>query len=200
MKNFPRRLISEAEQIRILLQEYRVLYGLLQWRLAAADRRILVVGGLLAGVMTAIRTLDVDSARLLLWGLPVALWVIVSVAVGHARSKEDLLRRIDEIEHHINRLADSELLAFQSRHPHRGRSVGGRTSATAINGILALCIGILAICCRLYQIRVGESADYMTAYLVHAGLWAVLMLRTATVLQRYRYERPTLVMPDDPPE
>ncbi len=195
----PRRPIAEAEQIRILLQEYQVLYGLLQWRLAAADRRILMVGGLLAGLLTAIRTLDGDSARLLLWGLPVILWLIVSVTVGHARSKEDLLRRIDEIEHRINRLAGTELLAFQSRHPHRGRWVGGRTSAAAINGILALCIGILAICCRLYQTRVGESAAYMTGYLMHAGLWAVLMLRTATGLQRYRYERPTLLLLDDPP-
>jgi len=192
MKSNPGPL-TDVQQIDILLEEYAVLYALLQWRLTAADRRLFVSGGLLVGVLTAIHSLDAHAAQLLLWGLPVLLWVIFSAMVGHARSKEDLLRRIDEIERRINTLAEAELLAFQSRRPAPGRAVGGRTGATAINGTLALYIAIL-LCAVMFLWPTDEDASLkFMGFGLWVAFWSVLMLWGALGLQYYRYERPIVI-------
>lgn len=198
MKSKPGPL-TEVQQIDILLEEYGVLYALLQWRLTAADRRLFVSGGLLVGVLTAIHSLDAHAAQLLLWGLPVLLWVIFSAMVGHARSKEDVLRRIDEIERRINTLAKMELLAFQSRRPEPGRAVGGRTGATAINGTLALYIAIL-LCAVVLLWPTGDDVPLrFVGFGLWVTFWSVLMLWGALGLQHYRYERPVgLLGPDFP--
>ena len=82
--------LDESQQIDILLAEYGVLHRLLEWRLSAGDRRVVISAGLLTGLLTAVRTVDDATARLLLWALPVLLWVIFSALAGHTRSKEDL--------------------------------------------------------------------------------------------------------------
>jgi len=196
MKSNPTPL-TEVQQIDILLQEYGVLYALLQWRLTAADRRLFVSGGLLAGILTAIHSLDARTAQLLLWGLPVLLWVIFSAMLGHARSKEDLLRRIDEIERRVNLLAHAELLAFQSRRPDTGRAVGGRTGATAISGTLALYIALL-LCAVVFLWPAGaaNSAEFV-GFGIWVAFWSVWMMRGALSLQHYRYERTVLLHDPD---
>lgn len=187
-------LLNDVQQIDILLEEYRVLYGLLQWRLAAGDRRLLISGALLTGTLTAICSLDAVTAQLLIWGSPVLLWVIVSATAGHARSKEDLLRRIDEIERHINLLAQADLLAFQSRRRQRDRVVGGRTGLRTINGTLALCIALLLFA-MIYLLRVRDDSLGLgpIGFAVWAFCWAGAMIRDAVVLRGYRYERPLLL-------
>ncbi len=189
--------LTEVQQIDILLKEYIVLYALLQWRLTAADRRLFISGGLLAGILTAIHSLDAHAARLLLWGLPVLLWVIFSAMVGHARSKEDLLRRIDEIECRVNTLACVELLAFQSRRREASRAVGGRTAAMAINGTLTLYITIL-LGAVVFLWPAGDTASPgYVEFGLWVAFWSMVMLRSALGLQHYRYERPIgLVSPD----
>lgn len=189
--------LSEVQQIDILLKEYGVLYALLLWRLTAADRRLLVSGGLLAGILTAIHSLNGPGVQLLLWGLPVLLWVIFSAMVGHARSKEDLLRRIDEIERRVNTLANVELLAFQSRRPAPGRAVGGRTGVTAINGTLTLYIAIL-LCAVVFQWPAGDGpSPAFVGFGLWVGFWSILMLGGALSLQHYRYERSILLQDPD---
>ncbi len=189
--------LTENQQIDILLQEYAVLYELLQWRLTAADRRLFVSGGLLTGVLTAIHALDAPTVKLLLWGLPVLMWVIFSAMVGHARSKEDLLRRIDEIERRVNGLALVELLAFQSRRPELGRAVGGRTGMTAIKGTLALSLALL-LCAVAFLWPAGhtESPEFV-GFGAWVVFWSVWMLRGARGLQHYRYERRVLIHDPD---
>lgn len=182
-------LLNDVQQIDILLEEYRALYGLLQWRLAAGDRRLLISGALLTGALTAICSLDAVTAQLLLWGLPVLLWVIVSATAGHARSKEDLLRRIDEIERHINLLAQADLLAFQSRRRQRDRVVGGRTGLRTINGTLVLCIVVLLGAVIAFQPARGLRSPASAALGLWAIAWAGLMVREAALLKNYRYER-----------
>lgn len=193
----PTPLLNDVQQIDILLEEYRVLYGLLHWRLGAGDRRLLVSGALLTGTLTAICSLDMATAAFLIWGLPVLLWVIVSVTVGHARSKEDLLRRIDEIECRINALARADLLAFQSRRRNRDRVVGGRTGLRTINGTLALCMALLLFA-MTYLRSNGDGAGFgPIAYAVWASCWVGLMLRDAIVLRLYRYDRPPFLHDPD---
>lgn len=188
--------LGNGQKISILLEEYRALYSLLQWRLTAADRRLLASAALLGGVLTGIRTLDATTSLLLLWGLPVLLWVLFSVTVGHARSKEDLLRRIDEIERSVNVIAGTDLLVFQSSRPSHEKAVGGRTGMLAIHGTLALCILVLLSCVLLIR---GDEASHLPLQLGHgiwAALWALRMLHVAMELHQYRYQRPSLFRDD----
>jgi len=185
--------LTEVQQIDILLTEYGVLYALLEWRLSAGDRRLFVSAGLLTGLLTAIHALDDATAQLLLWGLPVLLWVIFSAMVGHTRSKEDLLRRIDEIERRFNALADSELLAFQSQRPIRHQAVGGRTGSTGIKAMLAVNISLLLAAVLFLWPASAPLSPLLVCYGMWAAVWAGLMLHQALTLQNYRYERPTVL-------
>lgn len=189
--------LTDVQQIDILLEEFGVLYALLQWRLNAADRRLFVSGSLLAGVLTAIHTLDSATGLLLLWGLPVLLWVIFSAMAGHARSKEDLLRRIDEIERRVNSLAGVELLAFQSQRPRAGRAVGGRTGTTAINATLALNMALLLGAVAFLWPGGAVAPPMVAGFAMWAAFWSWLMLRMAVGLRHYRYERPTVLHKPD---
>lgn len=114
-------LTTEA-QIRVLAEQYRAPYSLLIFHLGAVDRRLPVAGGTLGAVLGATTAMPADTRLAFLLGLPVALlWLLLST-VQHARSKEDHLRRVDEIERLVNRLAGEELLVFQSRHPDKRRT------------------------------------------------------------------------------
>lgn len=190
------RPLPLRDQIDIILEEYRALYALLQWRLTAADRRLLVVGSLLAAALTALRAVEAQSGRLLLWGMPITLWAIVTATVGHNRSKEDLLRRLDEIERRVNSLAGTELLTFQSRHPGRGMA-GGRTGSAAVNATLALAIALLVFACSIFRSITGDSSFDLAAFAAYCLLWAYLMLRAAWELQGYGYGRRSIVQPRD---
>ena len=107
--------LTARDQIDILLEEYRALNALLVFRLSAMDRRLPVAGGIIAVLLGTLGALPWEMQWMLLLGLPIALVWLMRTMLGHARAKEDHLRRIDEIEHHINDLAGVELIVFQSR-------------------------------------------------------------------------------------
>ncbi len=184
--------LTDVQQIDVLLTEYGVLYSLLEWRLSAGDRRLFVSAGLVTGLLTAVHVLDDATARLLLWGLPVLLWVIFSAMVGHTRSKEDLLRRIDEIERRVNALADSQLLIFQSHRPNPRPAVGGRTGSTGIKAMLAVNTSLLLAAVLFLWPASAPLSLLLVCYGLWAAMWAGLMLRQAWTLQNYRYERPAI--------
>ena len=185
--------LDESKQIDILLAEYGVLHRLLEWRLSAGDRRVVISAGLLTGLLTAVRTVDDATARLLLWALPVLLWVIFSALAGHTRSKEDLLRRIDEIERHVNLLANTELLVFQSRRPNRQHLVGGRTGSTSINAMLTVNISLLLASVFAMWPAIDPPPPLVICHAIWAAIWAGWMLDLAFRVQRYRYDRPTVL-------
>lgn len=123
--------------------------------------------------------------------VPVALlWLLLST-VQHARSKEDHLRRIDEIERLVNRLAGEELLVFQSRHPNKRRTTAGRSSFGTVLSVLSICWMMLAACCFLVSSppRLLQLGAILAYYLYIAGL-AGVMIHAVNRLRRYRYRRP----------
>jgi len=122
-------------RVDILMEEYRVLYTLVTLRLTSLDRRVPLAGASLAAFLGSVTVLPRDAQLVFLFGLPVALVWFLRATVNHARSAEDLLRRIEEIEREINRLCGEELLAFQSRHPSRGRQVGGQTTTESVKTV-----------------------------------------------------------------
>ncbi len=189
--------LNRKDRIHVLLEEYRALYGLLTFRLTAMDRRLPVAGGTLAAVLGATTAMPPATKLAFLLGIPVALlWLLLST-VQHARSKEDHLRRIDEIERLVNRLAGEELLVFQSRHPNRRRTPAGRSGFGTVLAQLSMCWILLGSCCFLVFNSVGllEPAGEF-AYHGYVAVTAGRMLLTVVRLRRYRYRRPPA---DNPP-
>jgi hypothetical protein len=192
----PNSTVSLESRIQILLEEYRALYSLLTFRLTAMDRHLPAIGGTLAGILGSTTAMP-DQARLsFLLGLPIAvLWLFLST-VQHARSKEDHVRRIDEIERLVNRLAGEELLVFQSRHPNKARHAGGRTGFGSVIAVLSVCLIMLGLCLHTVQTpRPLLTHDKLATYAVYLSGCAVLMLAATIRLSRYRYHRPP---PDGP--
>jgi hypothetical protein len=163
--------------------------ALLHFRLLAIDRRLPLAGSLLTGSLAAVPTLPSAAASVILWAVPAgAVWLLAN-AVAHARSKEDHLHRIAELEEMVNRLAGQPLMQFQSRHPSRGRFVAGRSGQSSLAGVAAAATAWLVGATYM----AGESATLMpaarygfAAYVISAGVMQVLVLHR---LMRYRSQR-----------
>lgn len=184
--------ITIEARIQILLEEYRALYALLTFRLTAMDRRLPAIGGTLAAVLGSTTAMPDPTRLAFLLGLPIALlWLFLST-VQHARSKEDHVRRIDEIERLVNRLTGEELLVFQSRHPNKAAFPGGRTGFGSVLAVLTVCLIMLAACLYLIQApRPVLARDELAVYFALLAGCVVAMLAATLRLRRYRYHRPS---------
>jgi hypothetical protein len=182
--------IGPVELIDILFEEYNAMYRLAEFRLASLDRRALVAWAALTAFLTTFSALNHDAQLALLLGIPMALVWLLRTTINHARSFEDALRRLDEIERHVNRLAGADLLAFQSRHPSRGAAVGGRTGTETVLTVLATGLVMLGSCAFLFY-RHGPGNDptilggYVAA-LIAIGGFCVASVRS---LGSYQYRK-----------
>lgn len=181
---------SDRERIAILTEEYRALYQLLLFRLRAMDQRIPAAGGALGVVLGSVPALPPETQLLFLAGIPSCLSWIVATTLGHARSKEDHLRRIDEIERLVNRIAGEELMVFQSQHPNRRGVTAGRTGTAAMLAVGAACLTALTACIVLFHSRALVDAEFGLAYDAYVGVTAAYLVHAVVALHRYRYERP----------
>jgi len=170
-----------------LYEEYRALYGLVVFRMTALDRRAPVTAGAL---LTAVASLDVFPAMsqcVVLLSLPVALLWFVRTTVNHARSFEDVLRRIEEIETAVNAIVGDRVMRFQSTHPSRGRATGGRTGQETVSAVIATSAVLLITAgYRMHQHALLPIIGQL-AYMVFLGIVGALCLREVVVLRRYRY-------------
>ncbi len=170
-----------------LYEEYRALYGLVVFRMTSLDRRAPVTAGALIAAVSAVAVLPAASQPLVLFSLPIALIWFVRTTVNHARSFEDVLRRIEEIELDVNAAVGGRVMRFQSSHPSRGRKTGGRTGAVTVSAVIAtsllLLIAVGYQMCQQELLPVAGEALY-GMFLSGVGLWC---LREATILRRYRY-------------
>ncbi len=183
--------VSLETRIQILLEEYRALYSLLTFRLTVMDRRLPAIGGTLAAILGSATAMPDHTRLAFLLGFPIALVCLFLSTVQHARSKEDHVRRIDEIERLVNRLAGEELLVFQSRHPNKARHPGGRTGFGAVLAVFSACLILLGVC--MYTVRIPRplfTHDGLATYAVYLSGCAILMLFATIRLSRYRYRRP----------
>ncbi len=187
----PASALSEEARIRTLLEEYRALHGLLGFRLAAMERHLPVAAGAPWALLGSTTGMPPATKLVFLLGMPAGLLWLLLATVQHARSKEDLLRRIDELERLVNGLAGEELLVFQSRHPNKRGPTAGRTGLRAIVGVLLAALTMLATCTYLTQTseRLLPTAG-LAAYAVYAVLCAAVMVRSVVTLHAYRYRRP----------
>ena len=127
----------------------------------------------------------------MLLAIPTAVWCLARAAAQHAKAKEDHLRRIDEIERHVNRLAGQELLVFQSRHGSRGTHTGGRTSRSALT---AITLGALTTLFLSVFLFLQSNSQFPT--LVYSGFVALVGIDIVFMpfsLKKYQYDRGRLI-------
>lgn len=180
---------ESSQDISILLEEYRVLYELVQLRLAALDRRIPLVGTVLALLGAGVPLVPVASAALLLWATPIAMVWLVRTTIAHACSFEDALRRIEQIENQVNELAGKQLLLFQSSHPSKGTAVGGRTSAEAVATVSSIASLFLLAAVLLAREVLQDEPDHLVTLVAAIGLSAIYLAGMLLRWRRYRYQQ-----------
>ena len=96
------RTRDSTERITILLEEYRQVYGLALFRLNALDQRVPIIVGTLTAMLGSIGALPREVQVVLLVALPLTLLWVIRTTINHARSFEDALRRIEEIEQTVS--------------------------------------------------------------------------------------------------
>ena len=188
--------IATSDKLAAYFEEYRAMYDIQLLRITALDRRVPVTAGAMAAVIAALDVVSAESQLLLLLCVPVALIWFVRATVNHARSSEDVLRRIEEIETAVNALLGGPVIYFQSRHPSRGQKIGGRTGQESVSAVLAT--SLLVLGAAGYRMRRGKllPASFEFIYVVALGLVGILVLHQVIKLSRYRYQ-PSLNLGDE---
>lgn len=179
--------MKPLDQINILMEEYRALYALAEFRMVSLDRRAPLAGTLISVLLGAVTILPRDGQLVVLLSLPLLLVWLVRTTINHARSFEDLIRRIDQIEVRVNDLAGHELLRFQSRHPSRGTTVGGRTGVETIAATLMLSAVLLVATSWLFRERIHPTPEASLAVHAYILLAVLFIARSVLVWYRYRY-------------
>jgi len=181
--------LSPRDRIQILLEEYRALYGLAEHRMAALERRVPILGAALTGFVASVAVMPGLFQLGIAISLPLALVWFVQTTVNHARSLEDLFRRIEEIERGVNELAGVELLGFQSSHPSRGKAVGGRVGTGTTWTVAAGASLLLAACFYLVSTTEGIGGYARVGVLGYIAISTLSVIAQLWSLRRYRYER-----------
>ncbi|MEN1706037.1 MAG: hypothetical protein AAGJ54_11065 [Planctomycetota bacterium] len=172
----------------MLLAEYEQLYALARLRLDALDRRVPAAGAALTTFVGLAPLAPTATGLLILVLVPASLVWFLRTAVNHARSFEDALRAIEQIELRVNRLAPNTLLGFQSAHPSRGRSVGGRTGAETVSAVASAAALLLGSC--LYLVTEANAATRpvpLSGYAAYVGIVASHLIGVLLSYRRYRY-------------
>lgn len=178
--------------VNVLLHEYRAMYDLAILRMNALDRRVPVAAATLAAFLGSISVIPQPAAIVFLVGLPATAVWILRITINHARSFEDALRRIEQIEHLINTRMHAVLLSFQSNHPSRHRSVGGRTGMHTVETVSVGAVILLAGCLYLAMELVSPNAAILIVYSIYILLLAAGVAVDLSRFGRYRYT------PEDP--
>lgn len=175
-------------KVEVLLAEYGRMYELASFRLNALDRRVPLEAGALVAFLASVSVLPEPTRIGLLLGVPLAVVWLVRSTVNHASSFEDALTRIAEIELRVNELVEEDVLRFQSRHPSRGKSTGGRTSRVSVRAVLTACHALLVGCCFAVMTAGPIQPSLLGLYLCYLTAVGVWTTWTAVRLRVYRYE------------
>lgn len=178
--------LTHQERVDVLLEEYRALYSLLTFRLEAIEQRIPLATGILVALLSSSSSFTHEQRLALLLAVPAAcVWLHGTMAL-HTRSKEDVLRRIDEIERMINGLAAEELLVFQSRHPNRKRFVGGRSGFGSVLAVSNISVAAIGVALAMFSREFAERSWAIGAYSGYSVLSVLRLLAVTLKLAFYR--------------
>lgn len=183
--------LSDADiqrRLGSLYEEYRALYGLVIFRMSSLDRRVPIAGATLTATLAAVGSMPLPAMPVIFFGLPLALLWFLRTTINHARSFEDALRRIEQIELAVNAIHGDQLMKFQSRHPSKGKEIGGRTGRETIHAVVILVVTLLLGCGWMFAVALDApwqgSAAYLGFLAVHAIHVGMVLMR----LRRYSYQ------------
>lgn len=145
----PESQLDRQASIEVLLAEYQAMYRLAEFRMSSLERRVPATGAAIVAFLGVLPLLPDSSQWIVLMVVPASLVWMVRTTINHARSFEDALRRIEWIEKQANAIAGQELLGFQSNHPSRGVTVGGRTGVETVGSVLLAAVIVLLSCLAL---------------------------------------------------
>ena len=165
------------------------MYQLAASRIASLERRAPFGIAALVALMAAFSSIPVEAQAPVLFAMPIGVFWYLETTINHARSFEDLIRRIDQIECLVNKLAGRELLVFQSTHPSRGTRVGGRTGHETVQAVL--CNSLVFMLIGLWQHnQMGSSVyDLGWLYSLYVALSAIALTYRVHHFCRYVYVR-----------
>lgn len=182
----PAPLAARADPVPILLEEYRQLYTLVLYRLSVLDQRIPLATAAITAALGSVVVLPSSMQAAFLLALPIAAMLVYLSTINHARSLEDALSRIAELELAVNQQIGSGTLRFQSSHPGR-RLVGGRTGHSTVAWVHAATLSLLAICV-FTRVQLGSSQPLETlCYIAAMATLAVFALVERLRFDRYVY-------------
>lgn len=171
-----------------MLAEYKAVYRLAEFRLGALDRRIPLIGGVLTGFLSVVPMLPGVSQVLGLLAIPVSLIWLVRTTITHAQSFEDAIRAIEGIEVRINDELGDQILSFQSTHPSRGRSVGGRTGSETVSALVVFSCLLLGMSLWMGMRIEAEFGWFSSAYSVYIAGISTALIRPVWSRRKYRYQ------------
>lgn len=183
-------MVSRSTRIEIVLHEYDNLYGLVTFRMASLDRRAPIGAATLVASLGVVGVLPPVTQHVFLVAVPLALIWFLRTSINHARSFEDVLSRLAEIERFVNEKAGVELLAFQSRHPSRRTAMGGRTGRETVLSVYTICLVFLASNGYLAYQWTSRHTLTVWCYWTLLGLEAVYLTHCLYRLRAYRYHKP----------
>jgi len=152
----------------------------------ALDRRVPAAGAAIVAFLGSVPLLPDAAGIVVLAAIPLSLVWFVRTTINHARSLEDLLRGIEGIERAVNAIAKSSLLGFQSDHPSRGTTVGGRTGFETVSAVGLAAVVLIGACSYLADTPGSHpiASLFYTGYLI--GVTGSI-LRWLVRWKRYRY-------------
>lgn len=166
------------------------MYALAEFRMNSLDKRVPAAGAALVAFLGGVPAVPQSTAWLLLVVIPASLIWFLRTTVSHARSFEDAIRRIEQIEGELNALAGTNLMRFQSTHPSRGRAVGGRTGVETVLAVLLASLILLGASVVLADVAL-DAAQSLNAYWVFLSSIAVHHGWVTFRWARYRYPTAT---------
>jgi len=187
MPKKPASSITPQDKIGVLTTEYKALYRLAEFRMASLDRRVPAAGAAIVVFMSSVPMLPEPARAILLAAIPISLIWFVRTTINHARSFEDLLRRIEQIEHAVNRITGEMLITFQSSHPSRGRAVGGRTGFETVSAVGLASALLIGSCEYLVRWMRPEALWVSLAYTGYLLVIAAYVLVQIGSWRKYRY-------------
>ncbi|MFO0834628.1 MAG: hypothetical protein U0638_06635 [Phycisphaerales bacterium] len=179
---------DSSQRVTILLEEYRQVYGLALFRLNALDQRVPIIVGTLTAMLGSIGALPHEVQVVLLVALPLTLLWVIRTTINHARSFEDALRRIEEIEQTVSIRTGERLLRFQSSHPSRGKYVGGRTGTETIEAVIAASAILQGGCLYLSVTLLGLTGTWHIAFAGYVAVLSASQIGMRWWMRRYRYQ------------
>lgn len=182
----PTPLAGGSDALTARLAEFGQLYELVRYRQQVLDQRIPLAATALTATLGSVIVVPANLQPAMLIAIPVAAWLLFRSTVNHARSLEDALAALANIERIVNESFAAPILTFQSTHPS-ARRVGGRTGEETVSNLLIASLLLITGCAWLASMMHNAWAVGLVAFASFLVLIATDIGRHWISFKRYCY-------------